>query len=133
MRRLPTAWFFALALLCVGLVASPAVAGPPKPEKLPVAFGAWTGKGAGSFKSALRGKIGKECVVVPPKKARALLEGVVTEAGKGVTVKLVVKAAFNGEVVQSKEFSFARPSPQAGKVAQMAKAVVEITRRTPTE
>ena len=105
----------------------------PKVEKLPVAFGAWTGKGAGSWKGALRGKLNKECAFVGPKKARVLIEGTLTEQGKGVTVRVVVKATKTGEIVETKEFSFPRPQASGPKAVKMAKAIVEITRRAPTE
>lgn len=127
----------ALLLVAFALVAASAHAAPkPKPEKLPVAFVPWTGKSANAFKGVLKGKLAKECVFVGPKKARVLIEGTVTEKeppSKAVTVKVVVKSAKTGEIVETKEFVFPRPSPSGDKMSRMAKAVVEITRRAPTE
>src|SRR5690242_10370844 len=82
-----------LALLALAALApAPAGAAAPKPEKIPVAFGTWTGPSASTFKGALRKGLGKECRIVPPKGgARVIIHGTVTPQGKGFLVRVVIK------------------------------------------
>ncbi len=123
-----------VALLIVLFSAATSfAAAAPKPEKIPVAFGAWTGPAAATFKSALRHGLTKDCSAVSAKKARVLIEGVVAEQGKGVVVHVTVKSVKTGEIVETREFAFARPKPSQGQVNKMARAVVEIARRSPSE
>ena len=133
MRRFRIASVLAAGVAALFVLIANDASAAPKPEKLPVAFGGWTGKGAGSWKSALRSRLNKECVFVGPKKARALIEGTITEKGKGISLRIVVKAAKTGEIVETKEFAFSRPAASGEKAAKLARAIVEITRRAPTD
>jgi hypothetical protein len=105
-----------------------------KPERIPVAMGAWKGPHAGSFKSGVRSAIGKDCVVVKAEKARVIVEGEVTpsEDGKKVTVKMVIKSPKTNEIVESKEYS-TKPDPSVGQSKKMGHDLVEMARRAPTE
>src|SRR4051794_10966316 len=123
--------YFALAALV--LLAGSAQAGPPKPEKVLVAFGSWKGPGASSIKSALRQGLAKDCSFVSAKRARALIEGEIAEQGKGVSVRLTVKATKTGEVVETREFPLPKPSPSHAQAQKMARAVVEMAHRAPGE
>src|SRR5689334_12332628 len=101
-----------LLVVAMCLASAAAFAEKVAPEKIPVAFGSWKGPSASSFKSALRKGLGKECAVVS-KKARVVIEGVVTpsEGGKGVVVRVVVKSSSSGEIVESREFPSPKPQP----------------------
>jgi hypothetical protein len=121
---------FLLLAILVG-IAGTAAAKPPAPDKIPVAFGSWTGPSASRFKSALRHGMQKTCAFVSAKKARALIEGVVSEQGKGVSVRVTVKSQKDGEVVESREFPFSKPTPSQAQGDKMGRAVAEIARRAP--
>src|SRR3954454_9191648 len=97
----------ALRSVMIGLLLLGGVAGAEKPVKIPVAFGAWKGPHAGRFKSAVRGTIGKDCVVVRTEKARVIIEGEVTEAEdtKKLTVKVLVKSPKTNEIVESRDYN----------------------------
>jgi hypothetical protein len=105
----------------------------PKPEKEKVAFGAFTGPGAGSFKSGIRSIVAKACVITSKKSARALIEGESTPKDKGVVFRLVIKGAQNGEVVESREFPSPKPSPSSGLVHKIGRAAVEMAQRVPVD
>jgi hypothetical protein len=120
-----------LLLAALLLVALPAAAKPA--DKIPVAFAQWSGLRANSFKSALRSAVAKECRSVKPAAARVLVEGEVSEKGKGALVRLVLKNPKDGEVVESREFSFPRPQPSGPQVKKMGRALVEMARRAPAE
>jgi hypothetical protein len=114
-------------------LAAPAGAKATKPEKIHVAFGAWTGPGSGSYKSGIRTAIAKDCVFTPKKSARALIEGAVAADGKGSVLSLSVKAAQSGEVVESREFKSPKPSPSRALLNKIGRAVVEMANRAPTD
>jgi hypothetical protein len=116
------------ALLALGL-ALPALA--EKPEKLPVAFGAWQGPRAATFKSALRRGLAKECNVVAPQKARALIEGVVSEEDKKFSVKVIVKSPKTKEVVEQREYTFGKPSVSQAQANRMGREVAAMAKRVP--
>jgi hypothetical protein len=121
-------------LLLIGLgsnAAAKTVA--PAPEKVHVTFGAWTGRGAGSVKSAVRPQVAKGCVVTGKKDARALIEGEVSPKDKGVLIRVIVKGAQNGEVVETREFPSPKPSPSRGLISKIARAVVEMAQRVPVD
>jgi hypothetical protein len=106
--------------------------GADKPPKIPVAMGKWTGPHAGSFKSSVRGAIGKDCVVVKADKARVVIEGEVTEKeNKHLTLRVILKSPKTSEVVESKEYEFSKPSPSHGQAQRMGKDVFEMARRAP--
>jgi hypothetical protein len=121
-------------LFCCGL-ATNALAKAPAPtiDKVRVTFGAFTGRGAGSFKSGIRAIVAKGCVIAPKKSARALIEGEVTPKDKGVLFRLVIKAVANGEVVESREFTSPKPSPSSGLVHKIGRAAVEMVQRVPVD
>lgn len=120
--------------MLVLLLGGAALADKPKPERIPVAMGAWKGPHAGSFKSGVRSAIAKDCVVVKAEKARVIVEGEVTpsEDGKKVTVKVVIKSPKTNEIVESKEYS-TKPDPSVGQSKKMGHDLVEMARRAPTE
>lgn len=123
-----------VAVGALALAPTPALAShsaKPKADRTPVAFGSWKGPGASAFKSALRHGIAKECVVVGAKMARALIDGEVRPQGKGVIVRVIVKAAKGGEVVEQREFTFARPRASKSQTDRMGRAVADMARRAP--
>jgi hypothetical protein len=124
-------------ILAVALASATAAARPKaeKPEKIPVALGSWRGPSASAFKDALKHGLGKECKVVGAKSkgARALVDGTVEERGKGVVVRVVVKQPKTSEVVEQREFPFARPKPSRAQGDKMGKAVAAIARRVPAD
>lgn len=125
--------FVALLLVC-GFAATAVAREPkPKPEKVRVTFGAFKGHGAGSFKSGIRSIVAKDCVVSGKKDARALIEGEVTPKDKGVTFRLLIKAAQSGELVESREFTSPKPSPSSGLVHKIGRAAVEMVQRVPVD
>jgi hypothetical protein len=118
----------ALVLLALGGMAAAA----EKPPKIPVAIGKWTGPHAGTFKSAVRSGIGKDCQVVKPAKARVVIDGEVTEGDdKKLTVRVLVKSPKTDELVQSKEYTFAKPNVSHGMSQKMGHDLTEIARRSP--
>ena len=121
-----------LLLSFLGL-ATTAAAKAPKPEKIRVAFGAWSGPGAGAFKSGLRSAIAKDCVIGGKKGARAIVEGVVAPEAKGAVLRLAIKAAESGELVESREFHSPQPRPSHALLSKIGRAVVEMVRRAPIE
>jgi hypothetical protein len=123
--------FSRLALLVVVGSASVAAAKAPPPPKVPAALGSWTGPSASRFKSALRHGLRKDCDIVSAKKARVLIEGVVSEQGKGVVVRVTVKSQKDGEVIESREFPFSKPTPSQAQGDKMGSAIAEIARRAP--
>ena len=124
-----------LRSIMIGCLLLGGVALAEKPAKIPVAFGGWTGPHASRFKSAVRGTIGKDCVVTRADKARVIIEGEATESDdkKKVTVKVVVKSPKTNEIVESREYSFSKPEPSSGQSKKMGHDVVERAKRAPTE
>jgi hypothetical protein len=116
-------------LIAVGLGAGAARA--DKPARIPVAFGSWKGPHANTFKSGLRRGIAQDCVVVSPQKARVVLDGEVSEKGKGFAVRVIVKAPKTNEIIESKEYPFSKPSVSAAQSKKMGRDVVEMARRAP--
>lgn len=133
----PLVLLFVKLTVLVGLLAlaptsaMAARAAKPKADRTPVVWGSWKGPGASGFKGALRRGISKEVLVVGPKAARAVIEGEVRPQGKGVIVRVIVKAAKGGEVVEQREFSFARPQASRSQIDRMGRAVADMARRTP--
>jgi hypothetical protein len=123
------AFVFLCGLATTTLAKTPA----PKPDKVRVTFGAFTGRGAGSFKSGIRAIVAKACVMSSRKDARALIEGEVTPKDKGASFRLIVKAAQSGEVVESREFTSPKPSPSSGLVHKIGRAAVEMVQRVPVD
>ncbi len=121
----------AVALLLLSSIGSARADKAPKPPKIPVVFGTWTGPSAGTFKSAVRKGIAKDCIVVAKKKARVVIEGTAEAQGKGAVVHVRVKAAKTDEIVETKDFTFARLSVSSGQAGKMGKAVAEIAGRSP--
>jgi hypothetical protein len=117
----------ALLVLAVGTARA------DKPEKLRVAMGAWTGPHASSFKSGLRGGLGKDCVFVRAKAARSVIDGEVTEENKKFTVKVIVKSAKTGEVAEQREYKYSKPSMSSAQSKKIGHDVVEMVRRAPAE
>lgn len=117
------------ALALTLLVATPVRA--EKPAKLPIAFGAWKGPSAGTFKSALRQALAKTCAVVPRGKARVVIEGEVRPQDKGVSVRVSLKSPRSDEIVESREYSFAKPKVSAGQAGKMGREVTEMVGRAP--
>jgi hypothetical protein len=117
------------SLLLLLVLASPARA--DKPAKFPVAFGAWKGPHAGTFKSALRRGLAKGCAVVARGKARALIEGEVTDNNGKLSVRVVVKSPRTDEIVESREYAFAKPNVSAGMSSKMGREVTEMVSRAP--
>jgi hypothetical protein len=124
---------FAGALLTVSLATGTAAAREPKPEKVPVALGAWKGPSASTFKSAMRRGLAKECKVVGAKGARVVVEGEVAPAGKGFVVRAIVRQPRTNELLQQREFKFAKAKASAGQSNKMGHFVAEVARRTPAD
>jgi hypothetical protein len=123
-----------IALVAPLLLASgPAAAKEPKPDKIPIAVGSWTGKYAGTFKSALRGSLGKDAKIVSAKTARVVVDGTVEEKGKGALVTVIVKLPKSGEVLERRDFTFSKPSASKGQASKMGKMVLEAAKRAPSE
>jgi hypothetical protein len=102
-----------------------------KPPKIPVAFGKWTGPHAGTFKSAVRNGVSKGCVVVRPAKARVIIEGEVGAEDKPIKVRVILKSPANNEIVESREYSFSKPSVSAAQSRKMGREVTEMAQRAP--
>jgi hypothetical protein len=103
-----------------------------KPPKIPVAMGTWTGPHSGTFKSAVRNGVAKDCVVTKATKARVVIEGEVSEKEKGgFTVRVVVKSPKTNDIVESREYSFPKPQVSSGMSHKMGHDVVEIAKRSP--
>jgi hypothetical protein len=126
---LPTTKRVVLSWIVLGFCAFAARA--EKPPRIPVALGKWTGPHAGSFKSGLRGGISKECVVVRADKARVIIDGEVTGTDKPFKVRVIVKSPRTGDVVESREYTFQKPSPSGPQSRKMGHDVTEIARRAP--
>jgi hypothetical protein len=119
----------ALFILVIG--AGMVGARAEKPPKIPVAMGTWTGPHAGTFKSAVRSGVSKDCSVVKANKARVIIDGEVTEAEKGFTVHVTVKSPKTNEIVESREYSFSKPQVSQAQTHKMGHDVTEIARRAP--
>jgi hypothetical protein len=122
-----------MSVLVTTLAFGSTMAAAPPVEKTPIAFGSWKGPSAGSFKSALRRGLQKECVVVPAKKARAIITAEVTQEGKKYSVHVVVTSTKTNEVVESRTFTFSKPSLSAGQTNKFGADVGAIARRSPLE
>ncbi len=122
-----------LVALCLAALPGIAQAKAPKPEKVRVVFGAWTGRGAGAFKSGARAVVAKGCTLSSRKDARALVEGEVSPKDKGVLVRVLIKGAQNGELVESREFVSPRPSPSRGLLNKIGRAIVDMVQRVPID
>jgi hypothetical protein len=118
-------------LLCITLGLGAVGARAEKPPKIPVALGKWTGPHASGFKSGLRSGISKECVVVRPAKARVIVEGEVTGTDKPWKVRVIVKSPKTDEVIESREYTFYKPTPSQAQSHKMGRDVTEIARRAP--
>jgi hypothetical protein len=117
-----------------GLVSIAAAKTPaPKPDKVRVAFGSWTGKGAGTFKSGVRSVVAKGTVITNKKGARALIEGEVVPKDKGVVFRLSIKAAQSGELIESREFPSPKPSPSRALLNKIGRAIVDMVQRVPVD
>jgi hypothetical protein len=121
-----------IILFLVGLMST-ADANAPKPEKVRVAFGSWTGRGAGSFKSGVRPIVAKGTVITNRKAARALVEAEVLPKDKGVLLRLAIKGAQSGELVESREFPSPRPSPSRALLNKIGRAIVDMVQRVPID
>jgi hypothetical protein len=119
-------WIVPLLALLVG-----AAARADKPVKIPVAMGTWNGPHAGTFKSAVRSGMSKDCVVTKAAKARVTVDGEVTEEEKGFKVRVVVKSPKTNDIVESREYSFAKPTVSSGMAKKMGHDVGEIAKRAP--
>jgi hypothetical protein len=108
-----------------------AVAHSKKPPKTPVAFGKWTGPHAGTFKSALRRGVSKGCVVVRAEKARVIIEGEVGAEDKPIKVRVILKSPKTSDIVESREYTFSKPSVSQGQSNKMGREVTEMARRAP--
>src|SRR5689334_16743298 len=103
-----------------------------KPPRIPVAMVSWTGPHAATFKSAVRNGVSKDCVVTKAAKARVIIDGEVAEKEKGgFTVHVIVKSPKTNEIVESREYSFAKPQVSSGMSHKMGHDVVEIAKRSP--
>jgi hypothetical protein len=122
-----------VVIVAFALGASSLAARAEKPEKIPVALGNWKGPSAGTFKSALRRGLAKECRIVAAKSARVVIDGEVLQEGKGFNVRVFVKSAKSGEVVEQREFPFAKTNVSQAQSNRMGHAVAEIVRRAPLE
>jgi hypothetical protein len=122
----PAKWIVAFLLLLAS-AAAPA----EKPVKIPVAMGTWTGPHAGVFKGAVRSGMSKDCVVTRASKARVIIDGEVSEADKGFKVRVIVKSPKTNEIVDSREYAFAKPQVSAGMSKKMGSYVGEIAKRAP--
>jgi hypothetical protein len=117
-------------LLLVAIGFGTVAARADKPPRIPVALGKWTGPHSGTFKSALRSGIAKECVVVRADKARVVIDGEVT-GDKSFTVRVILKSPKTSDIVESREFTFAKPQVSAAKSRKMGHDVAEMARRAP--
>jgi hypothetical protein len=113
------------------VVLAGAAAHADKPPRIPVAMGTWTGPHAGTFKSAVRNGMSKDCVVTKASKARVLVDGEVAAEEKGMKVRVIVKSARTNEIVESREYTFAKPQVSAGMSKKMGHDVGEIAKRAP--
>jgi hypothetical protein len=125
-RSVIVAVIAAVSLFTLGLGGARA----DKPARIPVAFGQWTGPHAGTFKSGLRGGLAKECVVVKAEKARVIIDGEVS-GDKTFKVRVVVKSPQTKDTLESKEYSFSKPSVSEAQSHRMGRDVAEIARRAP--
>ncbi len=121
------------AALVAALVPSLALAASVKPEKIPVALGSWKGPKVGTFKDAMRRGLGKDCKIVGAKAARVVIEGTVSEQGKGFVLRVIVKLPKSGEVVEQRDFPFPKPRASKAQSDKMGRVVAEIARRAPAE
>ena len=122
-RRFATTW----ALLLVLLGAAHA----EKPAKVPIAFGKWTGPHASTFKSALRKGLQKGCVVVRAGKARVVIDGEVSAEDKPIKLRVILKSPRSGEIVESREYTFAKPTVSSALANRMGREVTEMAQRAP--
>src|SRR5258706_9638066 len=128
-------WFrvLSLPLLLTSIALGSDSASAEKPEKIPVALGSWKGPHAGSFKSALRRGLLKECVFVRAKAARVTIDGEVTEQGKRFSVRVLVNSTKTGELFEQHTYSYARPTLSDGQSNKLGHDVAEVARRAPLE
>jgi hypothetical protein len=119
------------AIVMLSLLAFPALA--DKPALIPVTFGAWKGSHANTFKSGLRRGLAKAkgCSVVPRGKARVVIEGEVTEQNGKFSVHVSLKSPKNDEIIESREYSFSKPTVSDGQANKMGREVTEMAGRAP--
>jgi hypothetical protein len=118
-----------VVLLLIAMGA--AVAHAEKPAKIPVALGKWTGPHAGTFKSALRSGLSKGCVVVRAEKARVIIEGEVSAEDKPIKVHVILKSPKTSDIVESREYTFSKPSVSQAQSNKMGREVTEMASRAP--
>jgi hypothetical protein len=118
-------------VVLVWIAMGAAVAHAEKSPKIPVAFGKWTGPHAGTFKSALRGGVSKGCVVVRAEKARVIIEGEVSAEDKRIKVRVILRSPKTSDIVESREYTFSKPSVSQAQSNKMGREVTEMARRAP--
>jgi hypothetical protein len=119
-------------LLMLFVLGGAVAARADKPPKIPVAMGTWTGPKASRFKSAVRNGIAKECAVVRKDKARVVIEGEVkSDDDKHFSVHVIVKSPKTGDIVESRDYTSAKPQPSQAMSHKMGHDVTEIARRAP--
>ncbi len=123
-------WSATRLVLCSVLTLG-ASAHADKPERIPVALGRWTGPHAGSFKSALRGGTAKGCMVVRAERARVIVDGEVTGTDKPWKVRVIVKSPKTSDVVESREYTFYKPTASSAQGKKMGRDVCEMAQRAP--
>jgi hypothetical protein len=121
--------FAGIFALLVALMSGGAHA--EKPAKIPVAFGKWTGPHASTFKSALRNGVRKGCAVVRADKARVVIEGEVSADDKPIKLRVVLKSPRSGDIVESREYTFSKPTVSAAQSKRMGREVTEMAQRAP--
>jgi hypothetical protein len=129
-KMIAVRWTKMVLVVLVALSAGAAVAHADKPPRIPVALGKWTGPHAGSFKSALRSGLSKDCVVVRAEKARVIIDGEVT-GDKTFSVRVILKSPKTNELVESREFTFSKPDVSQARSRKMGHDVAEMARRAP--
>jgi hypothetical protein len=113
------------------LALSAVTAHAEKPAKIPVAFGKWTGPHAGAFKSALRNGIKNGCVVVRADKARVIIDGEVNGDDKPIKLRVILKSPKTQDIVESREYTFSKPTPSQNQANRMGREVTEMAQRAP--
>ena len=118
-----------VVLLVVALGA--VMAHAEKPAKIPVAFGKWTGPHASTFKRALRNGVKAGCVVVRADKARVVIDGEVSADDKPIKVRVILKSPQTQEIVESREYTFSKPSVSQAQSNRMGREVTDMAQRAP--
>jgi hypothetical protein len=118
-------------LLLVGAIVVSTASRAEQPPKIPVAMGAWTGPHAATFKGALRSGMSKECVTTKAAKARVVIDGEISAAEKGFKVRVILKSPKTQDVVESHEYTFAKPKVSAGMSKKMGREVCAMAVRAP--